>query len=180
MPTQNQLLKEIAEKLGGNVGKNDNDTNELLALIRDNIGNAGGGSGSSGGGSKLYNHVIEIPLVVTGSSTHVNVPLITNFETPLDSTNIVSLLSDFYGLRYGSVIIFNKWTAGNYTDVHIDFNAGIYPGASKNFTVCYTNGDNLLSYTVQADGSHNITDVCSDPRLYDENSILFRDTVTPL
>ena len=52
---KNQILKDIAIKLGGTVTKNDNDTNELLSIIRDNVS---GGSGGADGGSKLYRHII--------------------------------------------------------------------------------------------------------------------------
>lgn len=54
MPNKNELLKDIAVALGATVDKNANDTNELLALIRDNI--QGGGSGSA----KLYKHYIGL------------------------------------------------------------------------------------------------------------------------
>ena len=45
--SQNKILKDIAVKLGGTVGANDNDTNELLGIIRDNVSTGGSGGGGS-------------------------------------------------------------------------------------------------------------------------------------
>lgn len=59
---KNEILKDIAVKLGGTPGKNDNDTNELLSVIKDAIPE----SGSSSGG-QLYSHDICLHLTATGT-----------------------------------------------------------------------------------------------------------------
>lgn len=55
----NSILKEIAVSLGGAVTENDNDTNELLSIIKDNIPASGGSSTS--GGTTIYKHTLTIP-----------------------------------------------------------------------------------------------------------------------
>ena len=52
---KNEILKDIALSLGGTVTKKDNDTNELLSIIRDNVSEGG----SAGG--VMYRHTLTIP-----------------------------------------------------------------------------------------------------------------------
>ena len=92
MPNKNELLKDIAVALGATVTDKDNDTNELLALIRDNLpSNEPAEPVEPVEPAKLYRHYISMRLegYETGSyeqsSDNIILTVYANFKTPFES-----------------------------------------------------------------------------------------------
>lgn len=92
----NEILKDIAVVLGGTVTEKDNDTNELLSIIKNNI-SAGG---SSGGGSKLYEHNLKFnfDFVILENEDEfiqdLHVKIINGNANPFTSESLAKYLSD--------------------------------------------------------------------------------------
>ena len=101
MPNKNELLKDIAVALGATVTDKDNDTNELLALIRDNLpSNEPAEPVEPVEPMKLYKHYLEITISNTTFSSNPDKKLTGYFTIYSSSQDVISTTSDLQSHMY--------------------------------------------------------------------------------
>ena len=149
MANKNELLKDIAVALGATVTDKDNDTNELLALIRDNI--QGGAGSQSPSATSALTFVEKVTIEENKKSNTLQKNLERGFY-------VMHLVDYFYG--YQSIC--TMFVDTTISDPNLDIMSSLWIFESYKISISGSNLTNLnvLTYNIE---TNTITSSYSDP-----------------